>query len=80
MIKINVIWIGKNHVGFPESGVQEFVTKIGHMAKLDVRTLEVKTKSKDAEGMKKEEAERGMEEMSQKFRDGGGEIDVAVKS
>jgi phosphomethylpyrimidine synthase len=29
---------------------------------------------------KKEEAERGMEEMSQKFRDGGGEIDVAVKS
>ena len=58
MIKINVIWIGKNHVGFPESGVQEFVTKIGHMAKLDVRTLEVKTKSKDADGMKKEEAER----------------------
>ncbi|MEZ6023744.1 MAG: hypothetical protein R3C16_10120 [Hyphomonadaceae bacterium] len=28
---------------------------------------------------KKEEAERGMEEMSTKFRDAGGEIDVAVK-
>ncbi|MBY0569232.1 MAG: phosphomethylpyrimidine synthase ThiC [Hyphomonadaceae bacterium] len=27
----------------------------------------------------KEEAERGMAEMSEKFRDGGGEIDVAVK-
>ena len=28
---------------------------------------------------KKEEAERGMAEMSAKFRDGGGEIDVAIK-
>ena len=28
----------------------------------------------------KEEAERGMEEMSAKFREGGGEIDVALKS
>jgi phosphomethylpyrimidine synthase len=29
---------------------------------------------------KKEEAERGMEEMSTKFREGGGEIDVAIKT
>ena len=28
----------------------------------------------------KEEAERGMEEMSRRFRQTGGEIDVAVKS
>ncbi len=28
----------------------------------------------------KEEAERGMAEMSAKFRDGGGEIEVAVKN
>ena len=28
---------------------------------------------------KKEEAERGMAEMSEKFREGGSEIDVALK-
>jgi len=58
MIKINIIWIGKNHPGFPEMGVQEFVTKIGHMAKLDIKTLDMKLKSKEIDGIKKEEAEK----------------------